>query len=83
MVRQCCVWIVPKNTGDGKGRVCFTEGALPLVETFVAPKFDMDLEMVWEADGRPGRLQAIECSALPAYHGIGLVPRETEFRTPG
>mmetsp|Transcript_6274 Transcript_6274/g.24453 ORF Transcript_6274/g.24453 Transcript_6274/m.24453 type:complete len:454 (-) Transcript_6274:36-1397(-) len=31
-----------------------------LVQTAVAPKFDMDLEMIWEADGKPGRLQAVE-----------------------
>jgi hypothetical protein len=28
-----------------------------LVDAAVAPKFDMDLEMVFEADGKPGRLQ--------------------------
>lgn len=28
-----------------------------LVDVAVAPKFDMDLEMIYEADGKPGRLQ--------------------------
>jgi hypothetical protein len=28
-----------------------------LVDVAVAPKFDMDLEMVYESDGKPGRLQ--------------------------
>jgi Taurine catabolism dioxygenase TauD, TfdA family len=28
-----------------------------LVDIAVAPKFDMDLEMIYEADGKPGRLQ--------------------------
>jgi hypothetical protein len=28
-----------------------------LVDAAVAPKFDMDLEMMFEADGKPGRLQ--------------------------
>ena len=33
------------------------EGIKGLVDAAVAPKFDMDLEMVYEADGKPGRLQ--------------------------
>lgn len=33
------------------------EGVKGLVDAAVAPKFDMDLEMVYEADGKPGRLQ--------------------------
>ena len=33
------------------------EGVKTLVDAAVAPKFDMDLEMVFEADGKPGRLQ--------------------------
>jgi hypothetical protein len=36
-----------------------------LVEFAVAPKFDMDLEMIYESDGRPGRLQAVETSESP------------------
>lgn len=33
------------------------EGFRGLVDATVAPKFDMDLEMVYESDGKPGRLQ--------------------------
>jgi hypothetical protein len=33
------------------------EGFKNLVDAAVAPKFDMDLEMIYEADGKPGRLQ--------------------------
>jgi hypothetical protein len=33
------------------------EGFRGLVDAAVAPKFDMDLEMVYESDGKPGRLQ--------------------------
>lgn len=33
------------------------EGVKGLVDAAVAPKFDMDLEMVFEADGKEGRLQ--------------------------
>jgi hypothetical protein len=33
------------------------EGVKGLVDAAVAPKFDMDLEMMFEADGKPGRLQ--------------------------
>ena len=36
------------------------EGFKKIVEKAVAAKFDMDLEMIYEADGKPGRLQAIE-----------------------
>jgi len=31
----------------------------------VAPKFDMDLEMIYESDGKPGRLQAVETAESP------------------
>mmetsp|Transcript_36849 Transcript_36849/g.115341 ORF Transcript_36849/g.115341 Transcript_36849/m.115341 type:complete len:449 (-) Transcript_36849:154-1500(-) len=41
------------------------EGFKGLVQTAVAPKFDMDLEMVYEADGKPGRLQAVESREPP------------------
>ncbi|GKZ01205.1 hypothetical protein MPSEU_001071900 [Mayamaea pseudoterrestris] len=41
------------------------EGIKGLVDAAVAPKFDMDLEMVYEADGKPGRLQAIELAESP------------------
>jgi hypothetical protein len=33
------------------------EGFKNLVDAAVAPKFDMDLEMMYEMDGTPGRLQ--------------------------
>jgi hypothetical protein len=33
------------------------EGIKGLVAAAVAPKFDMDLEMIYESDGKPGRLQ--------------------------
>lgn len=33
------------------------EGVKGLVDVAVAPKFDMDLEMMYEQDGKPGRLQ--------------------------
>lgn len=35
-------------------------GFKSVVEAAIAPKFDMDLEMIYEADGKPGRLMAIE-----------------------
>uniref|UniRef100_A0A7S2W2J7 TauD/TfdA-like domain-containing protein n=1 Tax=Eucampia antarctica TaxID=49252 RepID=A0A7S2W2J7_9STRA len=41
------------------------EGIKILVDKAVAPKFDMDLEMMYEADGKPGRLQAIETAESP------------------
>jgi hypothetical protein len=41
------------------------EGVKSLVESAVAPKFDMDLEMMYEADGKPGRLQAVETKEPP------------------
>lgn len=40
-------------------------GVKNLVDAAVAPKFDMDLEMVFEADGKEGRLQAIETAESP------------------
>lgn len=36
-----------------------------LVAVAVAPKFDMDLEMIYESDGKPGRLQAVEAAESP------------------
>lgn len=36
------------------------EGFKNVVDAAVAPKFDMDLEMIYEADGKPGRLQVRE-----------------------
>jgi len=41
------------------------EGIKSLVDVAVAPKFDMDLEMIYEADGKPGRLQAVETAESP------------------
>jgi hypothetical protein len=35
------------------------------VDVAVAPKFDMDLEMIYESDGKPGRLQAVETAESP------------------
>mmetsp|Transcript_5525 Transcript_5525/g.8035 ORF Transcript_5525/g.8035 Transcript_5525/m.8035 type:complete len:458 (+) Transcript_5525:268-1641(+) len=41
------------------------EGIKSLVDAAVAPKFDMDLEMIYESDGKPGRLQAVETAESP------------------
>merc|ERR1719223_1901572 len=41
------------------------EGIKGAVDAAVAPKFDMDLEMIYESDGKPGRLQAVECAESP------------------
>ena len=41
------------------------EGIKSLVDSAVAPKFDMDLEMMYEQDGKPGRLQAVETAESP------------------
>jgi hypothetical protein len=41
------------------------DGLKTLVQNAVAPKFDMDLEMMFEADGKPGRLQAVETVEPP------------------
>jgi hypothetical protein len=41
------------------------EGFKSVVEAAVAPKFDMDLEMIYSADGKAGRLQAIESRESP------------------
>jgi len=41
------------------------EGIKDVVDAAVAPKFDMDLEMIYESDGKPGRLQAVECAESP------------------
>jgi len=40
-------------------------GIKDLVAAAVAPKFDMDLEMLYESDGKPGRLQAVETAERP------------------
>lgn len=36
-----------------------------LVDEAVAPKFDLDLEMLWGTDGRPMRLQAVQNAQSP------------------
>jgi len=41
------------------------DGILQAVDAAVAPKFDMDLEMIYESDGTPGRLQAVERAESP------------------
>ena len=41
------------------------QGILKVVDAAVAPKFDMDLEMIYESDGTPGRLQAVETAESP------------------
>ena len=41
------------------------DGIRGLVDAAVAPKFDMDLEMMYEMDGKPGRLQAVETAESP------------------
>merc|ERR1719223_83266 len=41
------------------------EGIKGAVDAAVAPKFDMDLEMMYEQDGKPGRLQAVEIAESP------------------
>jgi hypothetical protein len=46
-----------------------------LVNSFIVPKFDMDLDLVWEADKKPGRLQAVEKLASPINrHPVTGVP---------
>ena len=41
------------------------DAALNAVDSLVAPKFDMDLEMIYGADGKPMRMQAVEQIASP------------------
>jgi len=41
------------------------EAVKGLVDKAVAPKFDMDLDMIYGTDGNPGRLQAIEHKQSP------------------
>jgi hypothetical protein len=43
------------------------EGFKSVVDAAVAPKFDMDLEMVYESDGKPGRLQV-------RFHRVYVLP---------
>ena len=39
-----------------------------LIAKAVAPKFDMELEMLWGSDGKPYRLQAVEPPMSPVSH---------------
>jgi len=41
------------------------DGIKNLVDAAIVPKFDMDLEMMTEQDGKPGRLQAVENAEKP------------------
>lgn len=51
------------------------EGIKGVVDAAVAPKFDMDLEMIYESDGKPGRLQAVETAEAPINrHPVTGVP---------
>jgi len=61
------------NTGPLKDSLL--NGAKEAINTIVAPKFDMDLEMIYGADGKPYRLQAIEQIASPINrHPITKTP---------
>ena len=55
---------LPKKT-EVRLKEPIMEGARVLVDKLVAPKFDMDLEMRYGADGKPMRMQAIEQVASP------------------
>ena len=55
---------LPKKT-EVRLKEPIMEGARVLVDKLVAPKFDMDLEMKYGADGNPMRMQAIEQVASP------------------
>ena len=62
--------VITKNTGLPKKtevrlKEPLLEGARSLVDKLVAPKFDMDLEMKYGADGKPMRMQAIEQIVSP------------------
>lgn len=41
------------------------KGARNMIASTVAPKFDMELEMLWGSDGKPFRLQAVEPPMTP------------------
>ena len=46
-----------------------------IVASTIAPKFDMDLEMMWGSDGVPDRMQAVEGIASPINrHPVTGVP---------
>jgi len=45
------------------------------IDALVAPKFDMDLEMIYGSDGKPHRLQAVEQRASPVNrHPVSGLP---------
>jgi len=51
------------------------DGVKELVDATVAPKFDMDLEMMIGADGKEGRLQAVEIAESPINrHPVTGIP---------
>jgi len=51
------------------------DGVKNLVDAAVAPKFDMDLEMMIGADGKEGRLQAVEIAESPINrHPVTGIP---------
>jgi len=54
----------PFKSKEGISKVV-REGLKDVVASQVAPKFDMDLDMIYEADGTPGRLQAVEKVEFP------------------
>merc|ERR1719343_413526 len=54
----------PFTSSEGVGGM-LRGGFKDLVQNAVAPKFDMELDMVYEADGKPGRLQAVEALEPP------------------
>lgn len=54
------------------------EGIKMLVDAAVAPKFDMDLEMIYESDGKPGRLQVRDVVNL-ASSEVSWVAMVTQY----
>jgi len=51
------------------------DGIKTLVDKTVTPKFDMDLELLTECDGTPGRIQAVERAERPINrHPITGIP---------
>eukprot|EP00977_Amphora_coffeiformis_P028093 scaffold34690_cov288-Amphora_coffeaeformis.AAC.8 len=50
------------------------QGISAAVDAAVAPKFDMDLEMIYESDGKPGRLQVspYDCCVVGVVMDAGM-----------
>mmetsp|Transcript_41234 Transcript_41234/g.70569 ORF Transcript_41234/g.70569 Transcript_41234/m.70569 type:complete len:100 (+) Transcript_41234:466-765(+) len=48
------------------------EGIKGLVDVAVAPKLDMDLEMIYESDGKLGMLQAVETAEEVCWFGLTM-----------